>query len=68
MADKLKMRLTAEMPDGQAFRLLASADYSRKECVQVTPEIRERLTMPWASLVMEISEAVTRFHHSNSLN
>ena len=68
MSDQLKMRLTVEMPDGQTIRLLASSDYSRKECVQVTQEIRERLTLPWASLVMEISEAVTRFHHSNTVN
>jgi hypothetical protein len=68
MSDQLKMQLTVEMPDGQTFRLLASSDYSRKECVQVTPAIREMLTLPWASLVMEISEAVTRFHHSNTVN
>ena len=66
--DHLELFLTVKMPDGQVLQFQASVAAFPMECVPVTPEIRESLVQPWASLAMEVSEAVTHQRHNSSLN
>ena len=66
--EMVELLLTVKMPDGQRFQFQASVAAFPPECVPVTREIRESLVHPWASLAMEVSEAVTRPFLSNSLN
>ncbi len=64
----VELFLTVKMPDGQVLQFQASVAAFPLECVPVTPEIRQSLVHPWASLAMEVSEAVTHQRHNSSLN
>ena len=66
--DHLELLLTVKMPDGQVLQFQASVAAFPLECVPVTQAIRQSLVHPWASLAMEVSEAVTHQRHNSSLN